>query len=164
MQIDPYGSGKQSIALSRICVACTQSKPMSEFPNLRARVSSYCRDCQRAYDRRYYAERGRIARLRARRAAERMWMVQLKNGIPCAECSEVFPAWVMQWDHLPGMAKVEAVSAMVGSRRRAAILDEIAKCELVCSNCHAVRTRRRARKPAGKDASISEDQLTYRLA
>jgi len=47
----------------------------------------------------------------------------------------------MQWDHLPGTAKKREVSNMVlrGFRRRT-ILEEIAKCELVCANCHAVRT------------------------
>ncbi len=166
MQIDRDGM-KQSIATSRVCVACTQSKLIGEFPKLRTREPSYCRDCQCAYDRRYYAERGRaarLARLRQRRAAERMWMIELKDGIPCAECSEVFPTYVMQWDHLPGMAKVEDVSGMVGFRRRAAILDEIAKCELVCSNCHAIRTRRRARMRGRTDTSISEAQLEYCVA
>lgn len=71
----------------------------------------------------------------------------------------------MQWDHLPGQAKIEAISSMVGSRRRALILEELTKCELVCSNCHAVRTRNRVvtRLPGG-DATIAENELSYRVA
>ena len=49
----------------------------------------------------------------------------------------------MQWDHLPGEVKLGAVSSLRG-RSKKEILDEIAKCELVCANCHAIRTFQRA--------------------
>jgi hypothetical protein len=44
---------------------------------------------------------------------------------------------------------------MVGSRRREVILSEIKKCELVCANCHVMRTVVRARR------SISEEIAEY---
>jgi hypothetical protein len=51
----------------------------------------------------------------------------------------------MHWDHLPGSTKRREVSMMaLGGFRRETILDEISKCELVCANCHAVRTFERA--------------------
>jgi hypothetical protein len=51
----------------------------------------------------------------------------------------------MQWDHLPGAKKDYELSNMVlRGFRRTTILEEIAKCELVCANCHAVRTFNRA--------------------
>jgi predicted HNH restriction endonuclease len=51
----------------------------------------------------------------------------------------------MQWDHLPGVEKLASVAELYGySRDR--VLAEIAKCELVCANCHAVRTYRRKRE------------------
>jgi hypothetical protein len=49
----------------------------------------------------------------------------------------------MQWDHLPGTPKLAAVSEL-RSRSKATILDEIEKCELVCTNCHTIRTFERA--------------------
>ncbi len=82
-------------------------------------------------------------------------MVSVKEGIPCADCGEVFPPWVMHWDHLPGHLKVAEISTMVGSRRRALILDELAKCELVCANCHVTRTVVRARR------TIAEESRDY---
>ena len=77
--------------------------------------------------------------------AARAWMVSIKNGIPCADCREVFPVYVMHWDHLPGFEKVADVSSMVRSRSRDAVLEELKKCELVCANCHVLRTIRRPR-------------------
>jgi hypothetical protein len=52
----------------------------------------------------------------------------------------------MHWDHLPEAEKQGEVSILMKrtqSRRR--VLEEIAKCELVCANCHAVRSFERRR-------------------
>jgi hypothetical protein len=35
---------------------------------------------------------------------------------------------------------------MVSSRTREAVLEELKKCELVCANCHVIRTVNRARR------------------
>ena len=67
-------------------------------------------------------------------------MAQLKDGVPCTDCGETFPVYVMHWDHLPEYDKVADISVMVASRTRQAVLDELKKCELVCANCHVMRT------------------------
>jgi hypothetical protein len=79
-----------------------------------------------------------------RRQAEFMaWYINLKAGRPCTDCGLEFHPAAMQWDHLPGHNKKAdlAFLARRGSRER--VLEEIAKCELVCANCHAVRSYRR---------------------
>jgi hypothetical protein len=118
-------------------------KPSSQFHNSLTGQFTYCRDCRNAYDREYYRERGRTVRLARRRAwadAARAWMVGIKNGLPCTDCGGMFPVYVMHWDHLPGFEKAGDISSMVGSRTRAAVLEELKKCELVCANCHVMRT------------------------
>lgn len=50
----------------------------------------------------------------------------------------------MQWDHIPGNLKLGDISTSFKGRSRQDVLDEIAKCELVCANCHAIRTFERA--------------------
>lgn len=95
--------------------------------------------------------------MRVRRSEARAWMSALKVGRACADCGGVFPPYVMHWDHLPGHTKVGDVSVLVGSRRRDVVLAELAKCELVCANCHVMRTVLRARR------TIAEAQVTYRL-
>ena len=144
----------------RNCAMCGQTKPGADFHRSRTGQFSYCRDCRCAYDRRYYAERGKAPRLlrsRVRREDARAWMDTLKEGRPCADCGETFSPWVMHWDHLPEYLKVDEISSMVGSHRRALILEELAKCELVCANCHVMRTVRRARR------TIAEDEWGYRI-
>ncbi len=52
----------------------------------------------------------------------------------------MFPHQVMQWDHRPGSEKLGDVSQDFWGSSREEILVEIAKCDLVCANCHAIRT------------------------
>lgn len=140
--------GGQAAESLRLCAMCLQWKTAAEFHNSKTGQFSYCRECRRAYDRRYYAERGRakrLARQRARIDAARAWMAELKHGIPCTDCGGMFPIFVMHWDHLPQFAKTGAISAMVASRTREVVLEELKKCELVCANCHVLRTVMRAR-------------------
>ena len=50
----------------------------------------------------------------------------------------------MQWDHRPDTVKLFEISAAFGEWTREAVLAEIAKCDLVCTNCHIIRTFTRA--------------------
>ena len=137
--------------LFRRCARCGQWKAASEFHNSRTGQFSYCRECRRAYDRGYYRERGktaRRARQRTRVLEARGWMAALKEGVPCADCGQVFPVFAMHWDHLPGYQKVGCISEMVGSRSRTITLAELRKCELVCGNCHVLRTISRSGRGA----------------
>lgn len=71
-------------------------------------------------------------------------MASLKEGIARTDCQQVFPVYVMHWDHLPGYEKVGCISELVGSRPRAIAIAELKKCELVCANCRVLRTLGRA--------------------
>jgi hypothetical protein len=69
-------------------------------------------------------------------------IVSQKKDVPCADCGIVYPHYVMHFDHLGLEPKLFTVSQMRQTTPKA-ILAEIAKCELVCANCHAVRTHDR---------------------
>jgi hypothetical protein len=106
------------------CKRCGVTKSVSEFR--RRGDTSYeamCILCKRADS----TQRDRELR---------EWHRSLKTG-PCADCGQTFHPVCMQWDHLPGYEKIKPVGRM-GSKQR--ILEEIKKCELVCANCHALRT------------------------
>ena len=69
----------------------------------------------------------------------------IKEITPCADCGLTFPAVCMDFDHVRG-DKVDNVSYLVSGHRRWEIIEtEIAKCEIVCSNCHRVRTLNKKR-------------------
>jgi len=73
------------------------------------------------------------------------WVRSLKIGKDCVDCGlkcteSNYP--VFDWDHRPGVTKVFRISK--GARHsRAAVLAEVAKCDLRCRNCHAIITHLR---------------------
>jgi hypothetical protein len=101
------------------------------------------------YQKRWYQENKEAhkARASARNKAYREEMrdkiVYLKSTTPCTDCGIFYPSYVMQFDHI-GTDKIMAVSTMIQRMwSRENIQKEIDKCELVCANCHAVRTHTR---------------------
>lgn len=94
-----------------------------------------------AYDRERYLSRReeRIAQVQARREEAKAKVREMKAR-PCADCGETYPPCVMEFDHLPGTEKLGTISTMVHSMAWDAVLVEIEKCEVVCANCHRIRT------------------------
>ena len=101
------------------CSKCRELKQLSEFNQLRnARDGrqSYCRDCNKEY---HYTHWDRhMIQIRARRVRT-----------------------VLEFDHLRD--KTSNVSYLIGSGQLKRVKQEIAKCEVVCANCHRRRTARR---------------------
>lgn len=69
--------------------------------------------------------------------------IKMERG--CADCGYSAHPAALEFDHLPGTQKRYKVSALMLSSR-AVLMAEIAKCEVVCANCHAIRTRSREEK------------------
>lgn len=65
-------------------------------------------------------------------------MAKIKSQ-PCADCGNSYPPVCMDFDHRDPSAK-RFIIATSGTRNREAVLAEIAKCDLVCANCHRIRT------------------------
>ncbi len=74
---------------------------------------------------------------RARKARKRLQ--DYKESLPCTDCGNFFPYYVTQFDHLPKYEKTIDINLIRGCKWER-IEEELKKCELVCANCHAVRT------------------------
>lgn len=66
-------------------------------------------------------------------------IIRTAKAVPCADCGNYYPYYVMEFDHLDPSQKVNNVGWMLGGSTDA-LRDEIAKCDVVCANCHRVRT------------------------
>lgn len=76
------------------------------------------------------------------RKRNRDYVIQAKS-VSCADCKQNFPYYVMDFDHLED--KSFNISTLDrGSYSLKKIKEEIAKCEVVCSNCHRIRTHNRS--------------------
>ena len=65
-------------------------------------------------------------------------MVIEAKAKPCMDCGQVFPAYVMDFDHRDG--KKSEISVLVNALSVRRLVAEIAKCDVVCANCHRTRT------------------------
>lgn len=71
---------------------------------------------------------------------KRLQLVQDLKRRPCQDCGGSFLPACMQFDHIPGRGeKFKDISKMMYYNLDK-LYEEISKCELVCANCHALRT------------------------
>lgn len=104
------------------------------------------REKQLAAQARYYRENKQLILQvrRARRNAMRQHLEKVKSETPCEDCEIQYPHYIMDFDHVRGVKKFN-VSQLSKVKSMEALLEEIAKCEVVCANCHRHRTSVRAR-------------------
>jgi hypothetical protein len=105
----------------------------------------------------FYYERG------AKRRQRNYDYVNALKMAPCTDCKNTFPPICMDFDHVrgtkykrPGMNTTGGVASMCAQGLSLKnIKAEIAKCELVCANCHRIRTAGRA-KPWVRRTSLTQ--------
>lgn len=88
----------------------------------------------RAIDRKFDAKRRR-----------QIDLLKMERG--CYDCGVMsLPPSCYDWDHLPGKEKLFNIGAQQGSFGLDSVIAEIDKCQLVCANCHRIRTENRKKK------------------
>lgn len=97
----------------------------------------------KAYDKAYSQSdaakisRGKFYRKRIRQIREFLADYKLKHG--CKDCGYRARYEALDFDHLPQFKKSFQLS-QVNAHSQERLLREISKCEVVCANCHRVRT------------------------
>jgi hypothetical protein len=71
----------------------------------------------------------------------RIALLAAEKNKPCADCGKRYPHYVMDFDHVRGR-KLFTISHYI-TVTLARLLREIAKCDVVCANCHREREARR---------------------
>ena len=92
-----------------------------------------------AIRRHYYANKSKyLEKNRKRREQMRAFVRELKEASPCTDCGNLYPYYIMDFDHLEN--KEGLISFYTKNGSLALLRQELAKCELVCANCHRRRT------------------------
>ena len=127
---------------------CGRRKPLDEFHrDTRHGHQARCKLCRREYDRAYQARNAEKRRRQAKERRKRLVALNhtMKASMSCADCGGSFHPAAMEWDHLPGEEKLDDISTLARTGKTRQFHRELEKCELVCANCHAVRSFERRR-------------------
>lgn len=121
----------------KVCSDCNLEKSESEF----AKNPHYkCKSCQNVYFKKYYKDKRlkHIQKVKYSKIKNKDWFADLKSKLKCSRCGFDHPA-AIQFHHSDPSKKDFSLSqgvTMGYSRER--ILEEIAKCEVLCANCHFI--------------------------
>lgn len=134
----------------KTCTICKKEKPLDEFnkkKTSRDGLQSICRDCNKKASREYYSRNKEHhqqvvykAKAKYRKEREdRFW--ELLEGESCKDCGEE-DSRVLEFDHLENK-KANIATMLANGCAWDTIKKEIDKCDVVCANCHRIRTYER---------------------
>lgn len=125
----------------KTCSKCKQQKSTTEFNKHSKRkdgLQMYCRECDNERKRVYYElNRSRYYEYNTKRKAlRRSWLEEIKKTLECIKCGE--SRWyVLDFHHRdPKEKDLEVATMLHNMLSKETILEEIQKCDVLCSNCH----------------------------
>lgn len=166
------------LADTKYCQRCKEVKPKSDFNKKASRadgLNPWCRKCVSDYRKDRYNDRkaqglepataqwqrdnkDKLNAIRNNKRAQiRDWIRALKMNKPCADCGKHYPPTCMDFDHRDPDQKEfnicgDATRELYSQEK---ILEEVAKCDIVCANCHRIRSAiQRGEDPAEYDSGM----------
>ena len=132
--------------LTRACNSCHQ---MYETGTGRTPRSAFCSEaCSNRFHHELYFTRGGEAVLKQdhrtrflRRWANRMQSIEYLGGM-CKDCGYKDNLAAFEFDHREGRNGAKQIACLL-KRQWVNIQPELDKCDLVCANCHNIRTSKR---------------------
>lgn len=144
---------------SKVCTTCKIRKPFSDFHKMRNGWKTKCKDCCSKHNANYWlknkGQKQTLARERRKKNAEagQILVRAYLELYPCADCG--IDDWrVLEFDHVRGEKLGNICNMMTGDLDR--LEQEILKCDVVCANCHKIRTFTRA--GSWRMIEVSSDQ------
>jgi Zn-finger protein len=140
-------SGSIKVPQVLTCIICGIKKSKNKFrwryESLGIKVTR-CKECDRIHRQKIYKQKSE--KFIASRDRTRQKLRQITDGLrskPCTDCKRKFPTYIMDFDHRDPSTKVDKVSSFVFKGSLPLLMAEIAKCDVVCANCHKIRTHKR---------------------
>jgi len=131
--------------MKRTCYACQVEKDLETnfytHPYGKDGYQGKCKACILIERKDQYAKNPELKKQQVKelRRRNQQFIWDFYSTHPCVDCGEDDPI-VLELDHVRGK-KVAGVSQLVHNTRSLKVIeDEIAKCEVVCANCHRRRT------------------------
>jgi hypothetical protein len=130
------------------CKTCYIEKPLESYTPSQQRPKGRCKECQKNYSRQHYLKNKDSYFLRDDlKRKEHKDLVAQHKDVPCKDCGIKYPPHIMDFDHLDAKEKTFTISrASQLGKTREQVIEEIKKCDVVCSNCHRQRTYSRVKR------------------
>lgn len=140
-----------SAAVKRCCICKIDRRKEEDFywkNKAKGVRSNICKGCQKDLTSGHYQKNRKryVANAAVRKSADQAKARELideRRSVPCKDCEETFPVYVMQFDHVIGTKEQNVADTIRLGWSLDRIKREIEKCEVVCANCHAIRTHLR---------------------
>lgn len=125
------------------CSSCNKDKPLSDFSNNKARKDNkqaHCKQCRNKYLKSWYKRNKKLQVTRAAASRKKVieYVKELKSKTPCKDCNKFYHWCQLDFDHLHN--KLFNVSTGARTLGLVKVKQEIEKCDIVCANCHRLRT------------------------
>jgi len=127
----------------KYCAKCDSEKTLDEFGSNKSSSDGkqrYCKLCQRAHVRKHYENNKQYYKDKSKVTSSkyRELVLSLKD-VPCLDCGNRYPSYVMEFDHRDPKEKSFCL-ATGHNKSLDKLLAEVDKCDVVCANCHRIRT------------------------
>lgn len=128
----------------KTCYKCKEELELVEFAINKSKpdgLNSQCRKCQKILRKIHYEKHKKktISQVKDYKKSVQEYIIKVKDA-PCKDCDKKYPYYVMDFDHL---GDKDFSLSMYHTKGLNLVKKEIAKCELVCANCHRQRTYNR---------------------
>jgi hypothetical protein len=138
-----YGS-RELLHLISLNLFYNTTMECNKHPEATFSPKGKCRECNREYQAKWYSENRDKQKTRVReknnkyntQKREYVWNYMLEH--PCVECGETDPR-VLTFDHVDPADKKYTIASM-RSYPLTSVKREIAKCRVLCANCHMRHT------------------------
>jgi hypothetical protein len=126
---------------TKICPKCQETKPFTLFSKNKGKPDGYqreCKACMRVSNMNSYNKNKKAYHTRAQLHTQKFIdeLNAYKSSQACQKCSNT-KYYLLEFHHIDPSTKENDVYTLAKTRGRKTVWDEIAKCIILCKNCHA---------------------------
>ena len=135
--------------LTKYCRRCGNVLNVENFNKNKAKkdgLNSFCRQCSKDYLKEHYKRNKRyyIDKAEKHKKKTRLSRLDILKDKACLHCGEADPD-VLEFHHRNPTDKYKNVSTLFSKGWSRKVVEEMAKCDILCANCHRRLTAKERR-------------------
>ena len=127
---------------TKICTKCKIEKSVTDFRwknKAQGKLHSQCKDCQKAAEKIHYQEsslrRASVLSTALNQKDRNLEIVNEARSCGCRKCGDK-RFYVLDFHHRNPEEKANVIAHMIKSSSADNLIAELAKCDVLCANCH----------------------------